>query len=316
MFDDEPDYPTEEDNKSRAGRDGCLYNIMTADNEGGHCMNGWNDGITNAIAYIEENLTGDISIHEVADKAHVSSFYFQKIFHVLCGFTVGEYIRNRRLTLAAQELCSTDIKVIDAALKYGYDSPDSFARAFTKFHGISPSAAREKGSKLNSFAPLKIKLTLEGGTMLEYRIAEKAQFTVMGRLRRFNMETSYEEIPRFWKEHMESGGCKTVCGMFGICLDDEGRDFDYMIADNYIPWNEVPEGYETRVIPAFTWAVFPCRGALPNALQDVNTRIWSEWLPSCKAYKIAGNYNIEMYTPPCENPDDNYNEIWIPVEKV
>lgn len=279
-------------------------------------MNGWNEGIANAIAYIEENLTKEIDLNEVANQAYVSTFYFQKIFNVLCGFTVGEYIRNRRLTLAAQELCSSNIKVIDVALKYGYDSPDSFARAFTKFHGINPSAAREKGSKLNSFAPLKIKLTLEGCTMLEYKIVEKAQFTVMGRLRKFNTETSYGEIPKFWKEHMESSENKIVCGMYGICMDSDGTNFDYLIADNYIPWNEIPEGYETKVIPAGTWAVFPCRGALPKALQDVNTKIWSEWLPSCKAYKLAGNYNIEMYTPPCENPDDDYNEIWIPVEKV
>ncbi|HHX60681.1 MAG TPA: AraC family transcriptional regulator [Epulopiscium sp.] len=277
---------------------------------------GWNEGIANAIAYIEDNLMDHIDINKIANKAYVSSFYFQKIFNVLCGFTVGEYIRNRRLTLAAQELCSTDIKVIDVALKYGYDSPDSFARAFTKFHGVNPSAARGRGSKLNSFAPLKIKLTLEGGTMLEYKIVEKAQFTVMGKSRKFNMETSYAEIPKFWKEHMESGEREVVCGMYGICMDSDGKNFDYFIADNYIPWDEIQEGYETKVIPAGTWAVFPCRGALPKALQDVNTKIWSEWLPSCKAYKLAGNYNIEMYTPPCENAEDSYNEIWIPVEKA
>ena len=89
-----------------------------------------------------------------------------------------------------------------------------------------------------------------------------------------------------------------------------------MIADNYLPWNEIPDGYETRVIPAGTWAVFPCRGALPKSLQDVNTRIWSEWLPSCRDYKLSGNYNIEMYTPPVENMDEYYCEIWIPVEKI
>ena len=279
-------------------------------------MNGWNEGITNAIAYIEDNLTEDMDINDIAGKAYVSSFYFQKIFHVLCGFTVGEYIRNRRLTLAAQELCSTNIKVIDVALKYRYESPDSFTRAFTKFHGITPSAAKEQGSNLNSFAPLKIKLTLEGGTMLEYKIVEKSQFTVMGRLRRFHTETAYDEIPMFWKEHMTSLENKTVCGMYGICMDIDGKNFDYLIADNYIPWNEVPDDYVTKVIPAGTWAIFPCHGALPKALQDVNTKIWSEWLPSCKTYKLAGNYNIEMYTPLCENPEDDYNEIWIPVEKV
>lgn len=279
-------------------------------------MNGWNEGIANAIAYIEENLTEDIDISDIASKAFVSSFYFQKIFNVLCGFTVGEYIRNRRLTLAAQEICSTQIKVIDVALKYGYDSPDSFTRAFTKFHGIRPTLAREHGRKLNSFAPLKIKLTLEGCTMLEYKIVEKAQFTVMGKLRNFNMETSYGEIPKFWMEHCKSEDQKIVCGMYGICMDVDGNSFNYVIADNYIPWNEIPEGFETKIIPAGTWAVFPCYGALPKALQDVNTKIWSEWLPSSKAYKLAGNYNIEMYTPLCDNPEDNYSEIWIPVEKI
>lgn len=282
-------------------------------------MKGWNEGIADAIAYIEENLTEDLDINEIAGKACVSSFYFQKIFNILCGFTVSGYIRNRRLTLAAQELCAANSKVIDVALKYGYDSPDSFARAFTRFHGITPSAAKEKGSQLNSFAPLKIKLTLEGGTMLEYKIVEKKQFTVIGISHKFSMvdlKTSYKELPKFWEQHMQSGMSKVLCGMYGICMDGDGKNFEYWIADNYIPWNEVPKGCETKVIPAGTWAVFPCRGALPKALQEVNTKIWSEWLLSCKAYKLAGNYNIEMYTPRCENPEDDYSEIWIPVEKV
>lgn len=279
-------------------------------------MNGWNHGISNAIAYMEEHMTDELEVNEIAAQAYVSSFYFQRIFHVLCGFTVGEYIRNRRLTLAAQELCSTDTRVIDLALKYGYDSPDSFTRAFTKFHGIGPSAAREQRGNLNSFAPLRIKLTLEGCTMLEYKIVEKAQFTVMGRCRRFNSETSYTEIPLFWREHMESKEKEVVCGMYGICMDSDGTHFDYYIADNYLPWNEVPEGYDTKVIPAGTWAVFPCRGPLPASLQSVNTKIWSEWLPSCKSYKLAGNYNIEMYTPPHSNPAEDYNEIWIPIVKA
>lgn len=279
-------------------------------------MNGMIEGISEGIKYIEEHLTEELDITEVAKHAYVSSFYFQKIFHVLCGFTVSEYIRNRRLTLVAQELASTDALVIDVAMKYGYDSPDSFARAFTRFHGITPSAARGKGMVLNSVAPLKIKISLEGGTMLEYKVVKKEQFTVMGRGRKFNSDTSYEEIPKFWQEHMESDDKEIVHGMFGICLDVDGKEFEYLIADNYRPWKEVPEGYVTRVIPVGTWVVFPCRGELPKALQDVNTKIWSEWLPSCKAYKMSGNYNIEMYTPPCENPQDQYSEIWVPVEEV
>ena len=152
--------------------------------------------------------------------------------------------------------------------------------------------------------------------MLEYKIVEQAQFTVMGKSRSFNTESSYSEIPKFWQEHMKSDESKAVCGMYGICMDGDGKNFDYLIADNYIPWNEIPEGCETRVIPAGTWAVFSCHGALPESLQSVNTKIWSEWVPSCKAYKLAGNYNIEMYTPLCDDPNQNYCEIWIPVEKV
>ena len=279
-------------------------------------MSGWAEGIQSAVDYIEENLTEELDIEDIAAKAYVSPFHFQRIFSVLCGMTVGDYIRCRRLTLAAQELSSSDIKVIDAAVKYGYDSPDSFARAFTKFHGISPSAAKERGASLKAFAPLRIKLTLEGGNFMEYRIVEKASFTVLGVSRSFNSDTSYREIPKFWQEHMTSGGNRKNCGQFGICLDGDGKNFDYLIADIYKPWEEVPEGCITRVIPEGTWAVFPCRGALPKALQDVNTQIWSEWLPNCRDYKLGGNYDIEMYTKPADDPKDNYCEIWVPVVKA
>lgn len=279
-------------------------------------MSGWAEGIQSAVDYIEENLTEELDIEDIAAKAYVSPFHFQRIFSVLCGMTVGDYIRCRRLTLAAQELSSSDIKVIDAAVKYGYDSPDSFARAFTKFHGISPSAAKERGASLKAFAPLRIKLTLEGGNFMEYRIVEKASFTVVGVSRSFNSDTSYREIPKFWQEHMTSGGNRKICGQFGICLDGDGKNFDYLIADIYKPWEEVPEGCITRVIPEGTWAVFPCRGALPKALQDVNTQIWSEWLPNCRDYKLGGNYDIEMYTKPADDPKDNYCEIWVPVVKA
>lgn len=201
-------------------------------------------------------------------------------------------------------------------MKYGYDSQDSFSRAFTRFHGISPKAAKEKGAGLKSFAPLRIRLTLEGGMMMDYRIVEKAAFTLMGVSRMFSMETSYQEIPKFWDEHYRTGGGEKVCGMFGVCMDSDGKHFEYLIADNYNPCLEVPEGCVTREIPAGTWAVFPCRGALPEALQSVNTMIWREWLPNCREYRISGNYNIEMYTPPAERPEDAYSEIWVPVERV
>lgn len=280
-------------------------------------MNNWTEGIQAAIAYIENNLTEEMKIEDIAAKAYVSPFHFQRIFNVLCGFTVGEYIRNRRLSLAAQELTCNNLKIIDIAVKYGYDSPDSFTRAFTKFHGISPSAAKERGAGLKDFAPLKIKLTLEGGTMLEYKITEKLAFTIIGMSRRFDAETSYTEIPKYWDEYAANGGHEKVPGVYGLCVDGDGNSFDYYIGCDYLPYREIPDGYVAKHIPAGTWAVFPCRGAIPDALQNINTKIWSEWLPNLKEYKLAGNYNIEVYPkPPQENPEDNYCEIWVPLEKI
>lgn len=283
-------------------------------------MKGWLDGFQYAIGYIEDNLAQDIEMSEAARRAMLSEFYFQRIFGALCGMSVGEYVRLRRLSLAAQELSRGELRVIDAAVKYGYDSPDSFSRAFARFHGVSPSAAKEQGAQLKYLAPIRLKLTLEGGNIMEYRIEKKEQFTVMGVSRRFSSETSYSEIPRFWQEHYASGGGDRVKGMFGICLDamdgnNGAMDFEYLIADVYDPDRAVPEGCVTRVIPAGAWAVFPCRGALPEALQSVNTRIWSEWLPNCREYDLAGNYNLEMYTQPAEKPEDTYSEIWVPVVK-
>ncbi|MBO5144868.1 MAG: AraC family transcriptional regulator [Lachnospiraceae bacterium] len=276
-------------------------------------MNTWAEGIQNAIQYIEENLTEELTVKDIAEKAYVSEFHFQRIFSVLCGFPVSEYIRNRRLSLAAQELSHGDEKIIDIAVKYGYDSPDSFTRAFTKFHGIVPSAAKEKGAKLRNFAPLRIKLSLEGGTMMDYKIVEKSAFTMMGRKRSFDSRDSYNKIPEFWDEHWASGGSKIVSGKYGLCIDAEGTNFDYYIADDYTPDQEIPAGCETRTLPAGLWAVFPCT---LGTLQDTNTRMWKEWLPNCREYKLGGNYNVEMYQFCVENPQESYCELWLPLEKM
>ncbi len=277
-------------------------------------MNGWVEGFQESINYIEQNLADELDIKDIADKAALSPFYYQRIFGALCGMTVGEYIRARRMTLAAQELFGSDTKVIDVALKYGYDSPDSFAKAFQRFHGITPSQAREAGAGLRSFAPLHIRITLEGGKMLDYRITEKAPFTIVGFKRRFNAETSYQEIPKFWNEWMSD--MKGLKGMFGVCLDMDGKDFDYWIADLYAPWEDIPEGCETYQIPGSLWAQFRCKGPLPESLQSVNTQIWSEWLPSLKGYELAGNYSIEVYMPPADDPADTLSYIWVPLRKI
>lgn len=281
----------------------------------------WVKAISAAVGYIENNLTENISAKDIAEHVNISAFYFQKGFSLLCGYTVTEYIRNRRLALAAGELAD-GAKVIDTAIKYCYDSPDSFAKAFYRFHGITPSVAQKKSAMIKGFAPLKISLSLKGGCIMDYRIVKKESFIVMGPLKSFTYENAKTDIPKFWQEHYKKGNGKYVCGMFGVNIDVSMNDseFSYMIADPYNPSVDIPDGFITKTIPAFNWAVFPIRGAMPDALQDVNNRIFSEWLPALGDYELAAGYSIEMYDDSGKYPkgteDENYySEIWIPVKK-
>lgn len=281
----------------------------------------WTKSISEAIEFIENNLTEDISAEDVAAQVNISPFYFQRGFALLCGYTIAEYIRNRRLALAAGEL-SENAKIIDIAVKYGYDSPDAFTRAFTRFHGVTPSTVQKNHTIIKTFAPLKIKLSLEGGYLMDYRLVKKESFTVMGAAKTFSYDGAKNVIPQFWEEHYKKGNGKYVCGMFGINIDESmgENQFEYLIADLYNPVQDIPEGFVTRTIPAFTWAVFPCRGKVSSTLQDTNTRIFSEWLPALKEYEFSAGYCIEMYDDVRKYPngteDENYYcEIWIPVKR-
>lgn len=283
----------------------------------------WTKAIGEAVWYIEENITNNITVDDVAKHVCISPFYFHKGFSMLCGYPPKEYIRNRKLSLAGQELVSGNTTITELAMKYGYDSPDSFTKAFTRFHGISPSAARKSETMLKAFAPLKLTISLKGGYLMDYKITKKESFIVIASSKEFSYENAYKEVPLFWKEHYASGKGKYVCGMFGINIDlDMGNEkFEYLIADAYNPSVDIPEGIITRTIPAFTWAVFPVRGAMPDALQDMNTKVFSEWLPALKEYEFAAGYCIEMYDIPDKYPkgtqDENYyTEIWIPVKKT
>ena len=242
---------------------------------------------------------------------------------MLCGFTVSEYIRNRRLALAGNDLLVTDKKIIDIAMKYGYDSPDSFTRAFTRFHGVTPTFVRKEEVLLKSFAPLKIKISLEGGYLMDYKIVKKEAFTVIA-----NAKTSGFGNAQFLHEHglflriVQLRDIRLQLGADGNNIDLEmgQENFEYLIADPYNPQKEVPEGFVTRTIPAFDWAVFPCKGSMPTALQDVNTKIYTEWLPALKQYEFAAGYCVEYYDDPTKyekgTMDENYYcEIWIPVKK-
>lgn len=282
----------------------------------------WTECISTAIDYIEANLTEEITIEDIAGEAMVSPFYFQKGFAMLCGFTVGDYLKKRRLALAGSELMATDAKIIDLALKYGYDSPDSFTKAFTRFHGLTPSAVRKGEGTVKSFAPLKIKLILEGGSTMDYKIVQKEQFTIVGVANVFKYGEAAEAVPKMWAEFSQSPLSQSICPLYGVNIDEEmGRNsFEYLIADNFDPTQEVPAGAVTKTIPAFTWAVFPCHGPMPQKIQSVNEEIFSQWLPGNTDYEIAAGYNIEMYADPAKYPQgtadkDYYCEVWIPVRR-
>ncbi|HCT91751.1 MAG TPA: AraC family transcriptional regulator [Lachnospiraceae bacterium] len=281
----------------------------------------WAKIIEDAIDYIEGNITEDLTAGRIAGEVNTSAFYFQRGFSMLCGYTVGEYVRMRRLSIAGEELLSSDVKVIDIAMKYGYDSPDSFTRAFTRFHGSTPTDVRRGGAMLKSFAPLHIKLTLDGGSTMEYRIEKKPAFKVMGVAENFSYENANEEVPQFWKKVFMQPEERSVMGMYGVCFDEEmaGNEFRYMIADEYDAGQAEAKKLDVHEIREHTWAVFPCRGPMPLPLQEVNRRIFSEWLPA-SSYEIAEGYNIEYYS----NPEDfkmgmqdheYYAEVWIPVKE-
>lgn len=157
---------------------------------------------------------------------------------------------------------------------------------------------------------------------MDYRITKKESFTIIGASKEFNYENAKQDIPVFWQEHFASGNGEHVCGIFGVNIDPKmgNETFEYLIADIYNPSADIPRGLVTRTIPAFTWAVFPCKGALPDSMQDVNVKIFSEWLPALNDYEFAAGYCIEMYDAPDKYPngaqDENYyTEIWIPVKK-
>lgn len=281
----------------------------------------WSESISRAIEYIENNLTNDITIQDIADHLYISSFYFQKGFSILCGYGVSEYIRNRKLSLAAYELLHTNNRIIDIALKYGYDSPDSFTKAFTRFHGSTPTEVR-RGGKIKEFAPLKINLMLKGGYTMEYKIVEKEAFRVVGLKDSFKYENANQEIQKIWKKFFIKNVFSKIKPKYAVNIDTNmGCDaFDYVIGDDYNSELKVPKDFEIIEIPKFTWIVFSCIGPASVKMQETNERIFKEWLPNSNDYEIAAGYNIEIYSDPKDykkgiDDEKYYSEIWIPVKK-
>lgn len=283
----------------------------------------WLTRMKDALEYMESNMDDTLNIEEIAKVACSSSFHFQRMFHMLTGVTIADYIRKRRLTLAAQELTISNAKVIDVALKYGYDSPESFAKAFRKAHGITPSAARGQGVQLKAFPRLSFHLSLKGDQEMDYKIIERDSFTVIGKSLQVTCKDgeNLRRIPQFWQEVNEDGTSDKLIeigggkDILGICkqMEPANENFFYWIAVESGPESN-PQGFETTVIPAATWAVFTSIGAMPHAIQNVWKRIFEEWFPST-GYEHTGGPDFELYPPGDPGAEDYRCEVWIPVMK-
>ena len=296
----------------------------------------WITAVRKAIEYMEANLKEDITVQDVAGQVYMSPLHFQRGFLVMTGCSVSEYLRNRRLYLAALELKTTERKVIDIALDYGYDTPESFTKAFTRFHGVTPVQVRQ-GACVRSFLPLNIRIIVQGGNHMAYKITRMFGFKVIGFAKQFNFDTSYAEIPKFWDEICEKVAANVYAGNapanaqekalmdncigeYGVCIDDgeagASNQFTYLIEGKYTG-GEVPEGMMLYEFPAGEWAVFDCVGPIPEALQTLNTKIFSEWLPGNPDVELSGNATVEWYD--CVNGNktdsDYHSAIWIPVKR-
>lgn len=282
----------------------------------------WLNAMNNAVEYMEANITEKLDIEKVAKIALSSTFHFQRMYHMITGVTIAEYIRRRRLTLAAQDIISGE-KIINVAYKYGYETPEAFTKAFGKMYGMSPSAAREPGVNLKAYPKLSFHISIKGDKDMNYKIVEKGSFTVVGKQTRISMvgEKNFKQVPGFWDDCMKDGSYQWLSskvgklGVLGVSKDfDKHKDeFNYMIAVEEIK-GTLPKGYISATIPAATWAVFESVGPLPETSHDLLRRIFTEWFPST-GYQHDCAPELEVYSVGDMFSADYRCEIWIPIKK-
>ena len=295
----------------------------------------WITGIQNAIDYIEEHITEELDYAQIARKSFSSPFHFQRVFSILCGYTLGEYIRSRRLTLAGLELANTREKVIDVAYKYGYDSPESFAKAFQKFHGITPSQARGGGGMLKSFSRLSIKVSLEGGSIMNYRIEEKPAMLLTGYKRRFtgSPNDKREQDHNFacetrLEQAILEGLCREHETVYQVLTNFDADSYDFYFAYQFPNWaledlQEMPADilsrFENVSVSAGQYLVCETeRCQFPTAkVDELRKQAVSQWLPA-SGYELRDAPEIGVIHWFWEEGNEKRNssrycELWLPI---
>ena len=261
------------------------------------------------IKLIEDNLDNqELNISFLSNNVFVSPYHLQRVFYTLFGKTIGSYIRERRLTEAGTDIKNGE-KVADVAIKYGYESQESFTRAFKKFHGVNPGIAK-KGIILSCVPAINMNNLKKGEISMDIKIEKENAFSIIVITKQFNEETSFEKVPKFWDEYYEKGYQKVVPPMLGICINNnESLEFEYGIGSLKEYCNEIPEGFKQINIPEHLWGKFYTKGKMPSAIQ----KLWKEvvdWVHSSE-YEIASNYDFECYSEGDTDSEDYVSGIWV-----
>lgn len=279
----------------------------------------WIERLNSAVNYIEEHIKENIDLKEVAKIACCSTYHFQRMFAYMANIPLSEYIRRRRMSLAAVDLQSGSEKVIDISLKYGYDSPTAFNRAFKSVHGIAPSKIKEEGAILKAFPPISFKITIKGDSEMNYKIEKKEAFRIVGVSEPLEteIEKNFEIVPKMWEVAAMNGTIPKLAsimdgmpmGLLGVSSCNEADNWRYYIA--VTSSNPIDNDLEEYVVPSCTWAIFYGEGN-GKSMQELEKRIVTEWLPT-SGYEYENAPDIEVYL----NPDLEHAkyEVWIPVSK-
>lgn len=274
-----------------------------------------------ALEYIDNHLDSNIESSEIYRITSYSYDVFARIFSIISGISLGEYIRSRKLSKAAEDLQEGRGNIAEVAMAYGYSSPDSFSYAFKKFHGISPSDVKS-GQSFHVAQPLRFSVTISGGEF-DASIKEKESFKLVGISQNLSPdEMSIEVWQNLGQKLQEKIGYikSESMEMYGLYFQtEENTEIQYMIAyhlsDNVVEKQAIQMGLTVIEIPAMKYAVLGLEGEVPANIHSAWNYLVGVFLPQ-EGYKYADSYELELYHGNNVKSSDFYIELWVPIKKV